>query len=196
MTVPALSADEPAEAKPAVERRPLRELLPTEGLAVLVGAAMVAAVVASFLHFGLSSRALVGAVFAPTLVLLAAIDAKHRVLPNVIVGPAILAVGVIVAATAPSSFLGHLAIAAVAGGFFFAFSAFFPGALGMGDAKLVFLLGLALGAKTLPALILAFLGLLVAALYLIAKRGPAARKDTIPFGPFLALGGLVAFFLG
>jgi prepilin signal peptidase PulO-like enzyme (type II secretory pathway) len=196
MTMPALSADKPAEAKPAVERRPLRELLPTEGLAVLVGAAMVAAVVASFLHFGLSSRAAVGAVFAPTLVLLAAIDAKHRVLPNIIVGPAILAVGVIVAATAPSSFLGHLAIAAVAGGFFFAFSAFFPGALGMGDAKLVFLLGLALGAKTLPALILAFLALLVAALYLIARHGPAARKQTIPFGPFLALGGLVAFFLG
>jgi prepilin signal peptidase PulO-like enzyme (type II secretory pathway) len=196
MTVPALSADKPAEAQPAVERRPLRELLPTHGLAVVVGAAMLASVVASFIHFGVSSRAAIGAVFAPTLVLLAAIDARHRVLPNLIVGPAILAVGVIVAATAPGSFLGHLAVATVAGGFFFAFSAFFPGALGMGDAKLVFMLGLALGAKTLPALILAFLGLLVAALYLIAKNGPEARKQTIPFGPFLALGGLVAFFLG
>jgi prepilin signal peptidase PulO-like enzyme (type II secretory pathway) len=196
MTVPALSAEQPAEAKPAVERRPLRELLPAGWLGVVVAAAMGASVVASFAHFGVSSRAAVGAVLAPTLVLLAAIDAKHRLLPNVIVGPAILAVGVIVAATAPGSFLGHLAVALVAGGFFFAFSAFFPGALGMGDAKLVFLLGLALGAKTLPALILAFLALALAALYLVARHGPDARKQTIPFGPFLAFGGLVAFFLG
>ena len=65
----------------------------------------------------------------------------------------------------------------------------------MGDAKLVFLLGLALGSKAFGALILAFVGLLVAALYIVAKRGVAARKETIPFGPFLAFGGLVAFFL-
>jgi leader peptidase (prepilin peptidase)/N-methyltransferase len=196
MTVAILSADQPAEAKPAVERRPLRELLPTGVLRVVVAGAMVAAAVGSLVRFGFSSHGLVGVVFAPTLVLLAAIDAKHRLLPNVIVGPAILAVGVIVAATAPGSFLAHLAVAVVAGGFFFAFSAFFPGALGMGDTKLVFLIGLALGAKTVPALVLAFLALLVGALYMIAKHGSAARKATIPFGPYLALGGLVAFFLG
>jgi prepilin signal peptidase PulO-like enzyme (type II secretory pathway) len=113
-----------------------------------------------------------------------------------IIGPASLAVGVIVAASEPHSFLGHLAVAAAAGGFFFAFAAFFPGALGLGDAKLVFLLGIALGARTLGAMFVAFLAVLVAALYVIAKRGPAARKETIPFGPFIALGGLVAFFLG
>jgi prepilin signal peptidase PulO-like enzyme (type II secretory pathway) len=211
MSVPTLAAHEPADessfdessldkpdldkSKP-VDRRPLRELLPTGSLRVLVAAAMLAAAVASFAKFGLTGQALLGAVFAPVLVLLAAIDARHRLLPNVIVYPTILAVGVIVAATAPGSFLGHLAVAAAAGGFFFAFSAFFPGAMGMGDAKLVFLLGLALGSKTLGALFIAFLALLVAALYLIAKRGPAARKETIPFGPFLALGALVAFFLG
>jgi prepilin signal peptidase PulO-like enzyme (type II secretory pathway) len=38
--------------------------------------------------------------------------------------------------------------------------------------------------------------LLVAALYVLATRGTAARKDAIPFGPFLALGGILAFFLG
>jgi prepilin signal peptidase PulO-like enzyme (type II secretory pathway) len=180
----------------AAERRLLVELLPTGRLRVPVAVAMIGAVVASFLHFGLTGHALVGAVFAPVLVLLAAIDARHRLLPNVIVGPTILAVGVIVAASASGSFLGHLAIAAAAGGFFFAFGAFFPGAMGMGDAKLVFLLGLALGAKTLGAVFIAFVGLLVAALYVVAKRGAEARKETIPFGPFLALGGLVAFFLG
>ena len=52
----------------------------------------------------------------------------------------------------------------------------------MGDAKLGFLLGLALGSKTIGAALIAFAGLLVAALYVLATRGVSARKDAIPFG--------------
>jgi prepilin signal peptidase PulO-like enzyme (type II secretory pathway) len=194
----AVQVQEPVSEPQAAERQrpPLLELLPTGRLRVLVAAGMFAAVVASFAEFGLSGHALVGAVLTPVLVLLGTIDARHRLLPNTIVAPAILAVGVIVAASMPSSFLGHLAVAAAAGGFFLAFSAFFPGALGMGDAKLVFLLGIALGSKALGSILIAFAALLVAALYMIAKRGAAARKETIPFGPFLALGALVVFFGG
>jgi prepilin signal peptidase PulO-like enzyme (type II secretory pathway) len=195
MSVPALSVQEPAAEPPAAERPPLRELLPTGTWRVLVGLGMVVTVVASFAHFGFTSHALVGAVLAPTLVLLTAIDAKHRLLPNVIVLPATLTVAVILAASDPRTFLAHLVVAAAAGGFFFAFAAFFPGALGIGDTKLVFLLGLALGGKVLGAIFIGFLAGLVPALYVIAKRGPAARKETIPYGPYLALGGLVVFFL-
>jgi leader peptidase (prepilin peptidase) / N-methyltransferase len=187
---------EPASESPAVERRPLSELLPTGTSRLVVGATMFVAVVASFVHFGLTGHALLGAVFCPTLILLAAIDMKHRLLPNMIILPASLAVGLIVAASAPGDFLGHLAAGAALGGFFFAFAAFFPGSLGMGDAKLGFLLGLALGVKTLGATMIAFAALLVAALYVLATRGISARKDAIPFGPFLALGGILAFFLG
>ena len=187
---------EPVSEPLAVERRPLSELLPTGGLRVLVAAGAIATVVASFARFGLSGDALVGAVFCPALVLLAAIDLKHRLLPNMIVLPASLAVGLIVAASSPGDFLWHLAAGAALGGFFFAFAAFFPGSLGMGDAKLGFLIGLALGSKTLGATLIAFAGLLVAALYVLATRGLSARKDAIPFGPFLAFGGLVAYFLG
>jgi prepilin signal peptidase PulO-like enzyme (type II secretory pathway) len=71
----------------------------------------------------------------------------------------------------------------------------FAGSIGMGDAKLGFLIGLALGPKTLGATLIAFAGLLVAALYVLFSRGASARKDSIPFGPFLALGGILAFFL-
>jgi len=163
---------------------------------MLVVAAGIAAVVASFADFGLHGRALVGAVLCPTLVLLAAIDAKHRLLPNAIILPASLAIGLIVAASTPGSFLTHLAAGAALGGFFFIFGTIFAGSLGMGDAKLGFLLGLALGSKTLGATLIAFAGLLVAALYVLATRGASARKDAIPFGPFLALGGILAFFLG
>jgi prepilin signal peptidase PulO-like enzyme (type II secretory pathway) len=160
----------------------------------VVAVAMAGLVVASFISFGLSGQALLGAVFCPVLVLLGAIDAKHRLLPKVIIWPASLAVGVIVAATAPGDFLSHLAAGAALGGFFFVFGLFGLG-LGIGDARLGFLIGLALGAQTFGAAIIAFAGLLIAALYVLATRGLSARKDYIPFGPFLALGGIVAFFL-
>jgi leader peptidase (prepilin peptidase)/N-methyltransferase len=187
---------EPASETPAAERPPLRELLPTGRVAALVAALSLAGVVASFARFGLTGHALVGAVFCPTLILLAAIDLKHKLLPNTIVLPATLAVGLIVAASSPGDFVAHLLAGLALGGFFFAFAAFFPGSLGMGDAKLGFLLGLALGSKTLGATLIAFGGLLVAALYVLATRGISARKDALPFGPFLALGGILAFFLG
>ena len=187
---------EPASESQTVESRPLSELLPTGTTRMVVAGAMFVAVVASFVHFGLTGHALLGAVFCPTLILLAAIDLQHRLLPNMIILPASLAVGLIVAASAPGDFVPHLLAGLALGGFFFAFAAFFPGSLGMGDAKLGFLLGLALGVKTLGATMIAFAALLVAALYVLATRGVSARKDAIPFGPFLALGGIVAFFLG
>jgi prepilin signal peptidase PulO-like enzyme (type II secretory pathway) len=197
-TVPEPTAQpEPAgEAQEKEARRPLVELLPTGTPRLLVAAASIVLVAASFSHFGLSGYALLGAVLCPTLVLLAAIDAKHKLLPNEIILAATLAVGLIVAVSTPGSFLGHLAAAAALGGFFFLFGTIFAGSLGMGDAKLGFLLGLALGSQVFGAAIIAFAGLLIAALYVLATRGVSARKDAIPFGPFLALGGIVAFFLG
>jgi leader peptidase (prepilin peptidase)/N-methyltransferase len=194
MPEPAIeTGTEPASPEPS---RPFVELLPTGTFRLVVAVGMLVSLVASFADFGLHGRALVGAVFCPALILLAAIDAKHKLLPNAIILPASLAVGLIVAASAPGSFLAHLAAGAALGGFFFLFGMIFAGSLGMGDAKLGFLIGLALGSKTFGATIIAFAGLLVAALYVLATRGTAARKDAIPFGPFLALGGILAFFLG
>jgi leader peptidase (prepilin peptidase) / N-methyltransferase len=196
MSEPNVQPEPASEAPAKVERTPLRELLPTGTLRVVLVAASVLLIAASFARFGFSGNALVGAVFCPTVVLLAAIDLKHHLLPNAIVLPASLTVGLIIAVSTPGDFLAHFLAGIALGGFFFAFAAFFPGSLGMGDAKLGFLLGLALGAKTLGATLIAFAGLLVAALYILATRGAAARKDSIPFGPFLALGGILGFFLG
>lgn len=187
---------EPASKTPeTVERAPLRELLPTGNLALAVAVTAIALVVGSFARFGFTGTALLGAVFCPALVLLAAIDFKHRLLPNEVILAASLAVGLIVAASTPGAFLSHLAAGAAFGGFFFLFGTIFAGSMGMGDAKLGFLLGLALGSKTFGAALIAFFGLLVAAVYVLATRGVSARKDSLPFGPFLALGGILAFFL-
>ena len=195
MAKPGAESEAATDAREEDARRPLARLLPTGTPLILACGAAFVLLAASFIVFGLHGRALVGAVLCPVLVFLAAIDAKHKLLPNAIILPATLAVGLIVAASAPGSFLTHLAYAAGLGGFFFLFGLIFAGSLGMGDAKLGFLLGLALGSKTIGAALIAFAGLLVAALYVLATRGASARKDAIPFGPFLALGGIVAFFL-
>ena len=196
MSEPTAEPEPASEAPAKVERAPLRELLPTGTLRTVVVAASVLLIVGTFARFGFSGTAFVGAVFCPALVLLAVIDLKHKLLPNVIVLPASLAVGLIVAVSSPGNFVAHLLAGLALGGFFFALAAFFPGSLGMGDAKLGFLLGIALGSKTLGATLIAFAGLLVGALYILATRGASARKDSIPFGPFLALGGILGFFLG
>jgi prepilin signal peptidase PulO-like enzyme (type II secretory pathway) len=196
MPEPSVEPEAAPQEQAKAERRPLAELVPTGTPLLLVAATAFVLFVASFIVFGLHGRAFLGAVLCPALVLLAAIDAKHKLLPNAIIYPVTPVVALIVAASTPGSFLSHLAAAAALGGFFFVFGLIFAGSFGMGDAKLGFLLGLALGSKTFAAALLAFAGLLVAALYVLATRGVSARKDAIPFGPFLAVGGIVAFFLG
>jgi leader peptidase (prepilin peptidase) / N-methyltransferase len=171
-----------------------RELLPAGpmGVAVVLVGAVLA--VASVADFGVSGRALIGIVFCP--VLLAAIDLKRRVLPNVVVLPAALLVALIVAAADPGGFLEHLEAGLALFAFLFVFAAFFPAGLGMGDAKVGLLIGLALGSRTLAAMLATSAGAFLAAVWIIARQGLSARKQSIPFGPYLALGGILAFFLG
>lgn len=196
MTEPATEPEPTTETPAKVERAPLRDLLPTGTARVAVVAISAAFVIGSFARFGFSGWALLGAVLCPTLVLLAAVDARHHLLPNEIILAASLAVGLIIAASTPGSFLSHLAAGAAFFAFFIVFAVVFgAGSMGIGDAKLGFLLGLALGPKTFGAALIAFTAGLVAALYVLATRGVSARKDTISYGPFLALGGIVAYFL-
>jgi leader peptidase (prepilin peptidase) / N-methyltransferase len=178
-----------------VPSRPLGEVLPKGARAVVVGAVAAALVAGDLVRFGATAWAYIGIVLCPALVLLASIDLKHRLLPNRIVLPTALVVVVVVAATQPGDLVTHLAAGIALGALFFAVGAFFPGSLGMGDAKVGLLLGLALGSKTLGAVELALFAVLIAALWMIATQGMAARKKTIPFGPFLALGGILGFFL-
>jgi leader peptidase (prepilin peptidase) / N-methyltransferase len=68
--------------------------------------------------------------------------------------------------------------------------------MGMGDVKLALFLGAALGRTAPVALMVGMLAALVPVAFLFATHGRAARKMAIPFGPFLALGGVVALFAG
>ena len=72
----------------------------------------------------------------------------------------------------------------------------YPAGMGMGDIKLALLLGAALGRTVPVALAVGMVVALVPSTVLLVRHGRAARKMRIPFGPFLALGGVVALFAG
>jgi|SRR5579884_139187 len=149
---------------------------------------------ACFWKFGLSGDAFVGAFFCLTLVAVSATDVEHRIIPNRIVVPA----GLLVLAANTALHPGpRWAIAAfAASGFLFAAALAYPAGMGMGDVKLAFLMGAALGTSVAPAMFIGMVSALVPGLYLIARHGTKARKMGVPFGPFLALGSVVALFAG
>jgi leader peptidase (prepilin peptidase)/N-methyltransferase len=149
---------------------------------------------ACFWKFGLSGDAAVGAFFCLTLVAVSATDLEHRIIPNRIVVPAGLLVLAANTALHPSP---RWAIGAfAASGFLFAAAVAYPAGMGMGDVKLAFLMGAALGASVAPAMFIGMVSALVPGIYLIARHGKRARKMGVPFGPFLALGSVVALFAG
>jgi leader peptidase (prepilin peptidase) / N-methyltransferase len=151
--------------------------------------------VACFAHFGFSGRAFVAAAFCAVLVVLAAIDAERRILPNAIVVPAGLAILVADIAVAPHRWLEWLVAALGAGLVLLALALAYRGGLGMGDVKLGFLLGAGLGKAVVWGIALGFIAAFVPAAYILLTRGAAGRKQAIPLGPFLALGSVIALFV-
>jgi leader peptidase (prepilin peptidase) / N-methyltransferase len=160
----------------------------------LVEAATAALFAGCLLRFGPSAHALVAIVFCAALVAVTVTDLERRTIPNRIVLPAAAIVLAAQTAIDPSP---EWAIAGVgAAAFLLAAALAYPGGMGMGDVKLALLLGAALGRTVPVAMLVGFLSALGPAVVLVARHGPAARKMGIPFGPFLALGGVVALFAG
>ncbi len=119
-------------------------------------------------------------------------DLRRRVIPNPVLG-ATVAVGLpLLVAGDPASVPGRLLAALVAGGAFLALALVRPDGFGMGDVKLIAVIGLFLGDAVLEAVLVALLAGSLCGLALIVRHGPGAAKSTIPFGPFLALGAVLA----
>src|SRR5258705_386442 len=95
---------------------------------------------------------------------------------------------------AVGSFLNVVAARLPAGLFLFPAALAYPAGMGMGDVKLALLLGFGLGRTVAVAMMIGMISALVPSVALLARHGKAARKMRIPFGPFLALGGVVALF--
>jgi leader peptidase (prepilin peptidase)/N-methyltransferase len=153
-------------------------------------------VVACFLRFGFSGRAVVASLFASTLVVLSAIDAERRILPDLIVLPATVVILVAQIALFPDRALEWTLASFGAALFLFLALVAYPRGMGMGDVKLALLLGAGLGKAVAVGLMIGMVAALAASTVLFARHGLRARKMFIPFGPFLAFGALVALFWG
>ncbi|HEY3190163.1 MAG TPA: prepilin peptidase [Solirubrobacteraceae bacterium] len=157
-------------------------------------AALYVAVVAAT---GADREAIVGLLLVSVLVPIAFIDLDHRRIPNKITGPAAVAAVAATLLLQPGELGERLLSGLIAGGVFGAVALAMPGGMGMGDAKLAGVLGLFLGRAVAPALFLAFAAGSAVGLVIAGRRGMAgARKTTIPFGPFLAAGGVVGLLAG
>ena len=144
----------------------------------------------------LASRLMLGC----ALIVLFAVDLEHHLLPNAITLPGIVVGFAFSLLTAPGwidSLLGIL----LGGG---SLLAMFYGwlwlrgeeALGMGDPKMLAMIGAFVGWKmTLLTLVFAsFIGSLIGVGLMVTGRGH--RKSMVPFGCFLALGAVVAVAAG
>jgi leader peptidase (prepilin peptidase)/N-methyltransferase len=139
-------------------------------------------------------EAVVNALGCAVLVAISITDLERRIIPNRIVVPALAAALVVQTVRDPS---GEWVLAAVgAGGFFLVLALVYPAGLGMGDVKLAAFMGAWLGWDVGVAVFVGALLGMVPALAVLVWRGRAGRKVALPYGPFLAAGGVVGLFFG
>lgn len=165
---------------------------PLVELAVAIGFA------AAYLRFEDEGAAAVAlaATFIAVLAVITLTDLEKRVIPNVVLAPAAVAAIALVGIDDPGELPAHLIAAAAGGGFLLVVALAYPRGMGMGDVKLAAVMGLYLGRAVAPALLIGFAAGALYGVGLIAKQGARARKQAVPFGPFLALGGLIGLFAG
>ena len=163
----------------------------------IVEAATAALLVAVVLTKGADSDAWLGLAFVLLLVPVTLIDLDHRIIPNKLMLVGTVVSVALVLLTDPGSLAEHLIAAAGAGGFLLIAALAYPAGMGMGDVKLAGVMGLFLGRAVGPAMLIALVaGSVVGALIIARKGAKEGRKTAIPFGPYLAFGGLVGLFAG
>jgi leader peptidase (prepilin peptidase) / N-methyltransferase len=171
--------------EPISPRYPIVELL-TAALAVSVVLVRHATV-----------EAALGLALVAVLVPVSLIDLDTRRIPNKITGPAAILAVVIGLILKPAGVPDQLLAGVCGFAFLFVFALAYPRGLGMGDVKLAGVLGLYLGSSVAVALFAGVITGAVVGLGVMAKLGVAkGRKTAIPFGPFLATGGMVAILVG
>jgi leader peptidase (prepilin peptidase)/N-methyltransferase len=170
-------------------RIPARYPLVEAGTALLCALVVIAK--------GADQDALLGLALVLLLVPVTLIDLDHRIIPNKLMLVGAVAAPALVLLTAPDDLAEHLIGAASAGGFFLLALLAYPRGMGMGDVKLAAVLGLFLGRSVGPAVFIALLSGTLIGVAVIARKGAQeGRKTAVPFGPFLALGAVVALFAG
>lgn len=160
---------------------------------LLAGAALVAACAA---QFGFEPELLPALLLVGLLLPISAIDLAYRVIPNTLVLPGTLVGFASWALVDPERLPELVGGAALGFAFFFILAVISPGGMGLGDVKLALMLGAFLGWTVVVAIVVALVASLVPSVAILLARGAEGRKVGIPFGPFLALGGVVALLWG
>jgi len=154
-------------------------------------------------HYGLSPALGVMAFYACLFIVIFVIDLEQGLILNKVVYPSLVVA--LLLALLPRPWLTQwivtgIANAAIGGAIGFALFLLIAivsrGGMGWGDVKLAALIGLATGFPlVLLAIIMgAILGGIVAVALVIAKK--RKRRETIPFGPFLALATMITLLWG
>ncbi|MGZ4267860.1 MAG: prepilin peptidase [Solirubrobacteraceae bacterium] len=144
-----------------------------------------------------AGQIVLGILLVGFLVPITLIDLDFRLIPNKLTLPAAVLALVTILALDRGFLAEALIAAAAAGGFFFVAAVAYPRGMGMGDVKLAAVMGLYLGRAVAPAVFIALIAGVVVGAGIIARKGAAAgRKTAVPFGPFLALGAVIALFAG
>jgi leader peptidase (prepilin peptidase) / N-methyltransferase len=153
----------------------------------------------TYIIFGLSINTVTGLILTGILFVVSFIDWEFMIIPNIIVLPFTL-VGLILSTlniALGNSSKWWLPLAFCAGSFAFmlVIHLIYPKGMGMGDVKLALMLGAFLVKNVIAGLFLGFLiGSIAGIIFVLFKK--KTLKAYIPFGPFISIGGLIAFFAG
>jgi len=142
------------------------------------------------------------ALFVWALVVITFIDLDHRIIPDVISLPGtVLGLGFSFLPGFPGPMDSAIGVVIGAGFLFLILYAYEKimgeEGMGLGDVKLLAMIGAFLGWQALPVTIMvsSLTGSVVGVGYALLK-GESVRKFPVPFGPFLALGAVVHLFFG
>jgi leader peptidase (prepilin peptidase)/N-methyltransferase len=149
-----------------------------------------------YLLYGVTLLGLVRVLFACALIVLFVTDLQHKILPNAITLPGIVA-GFVCSVFFPPGWRDSLIGVAVGGGLLYAIAEGYyrirgQEGLGMGDVKLLAMIGAFLGWKLvlLTLVFASFSGSVIGVAMIASKRGD--MKYALPFGTFLAIGAVLS----
>jgi leader peptidase (prepilin peptidase)/N-methyltransferase len=162
----------------------------------LVAAATAALFAAIAFKIGLHPRLAPALLLTALIVPASVIDLRLRIIPDVINKPGAAAVYLTAVVAQPDRW-AELLIGGLAAMAFLGIAwLIYPAGMGKGDVKMILMIGLALGKYVAVALFAAFAISTVFSMGVLVTQGLRGRKTTFPFGPFLALGAMVALLYG
>ena len=169
---------------------------PVSAMYPIVEATTALAFIGGYLLYGITPLGVVRVLFACALIVLFVTDLQHKILPNMITLPGIV-IGFICSVFLPPGWFDSLIGIVVGGGVLFAIAEGYyrirgEEGLGMGDVKLLAMIGAFLGWKLvlLTLMLASFSGSILGVALIVSRRGD--MKHALPFGTFLAIGAVVS----